>query len=121
MGRIYENAPGNIASTLRGGRGTSHHLAQALIATNSAPSQAFGNSQGWGTSSVHADQWSDTDDPGMRRRVEPHDMESYTSMAVPDWGHDSQEAWLANTRQPYDYPTYQEGGSSGSGQAQTTL
>ena len=48
-------------------------------------------------------------------------MESYTSTAVPDWSYNSQETWPTNTWQPYDYPTYQEGGSSGSGQAQTTF
>ena len=85
----------------------SHHFAQALVATSSAPSQAFGNSQGRGTNSAHADPWNDTDDPGMWRRVEPHDMEPYTSMAVPDCSHDSQEAWPA--WQPYEYPAYVPG------------
>ena len=75
MGHILERTPGNIASALHGGgsrmiRG--HHYADAFMATHSAATDEFGQSQGWGEHQPHQDAWRDTGDQGdLWRNLSP--------------------------------------------------
>ena len=114
MGHILEHSPGNIASTLHGGRAQRSHFADAFMSTPTQDTENFHNSPGWGDYGPHVDAWRDTGgDADLWRNLQP----DYSSSSTGE-GYGQTPGWMLGSNSPEAFTSWSSPGVDMSGQQQ---